>query len=98
MYWLDSWKNPAPGVPLSRARVQQLASFYFPENRSNNFFQKLVEVQVDAATLTDKPAGLVVISPLEILHAIFLKAAEDLGKAGVTAACKTAWKEALTFD
>ena len=81
MYWLDSWKNPAPGVPLSRARVQQL-----------------VEVQVDAATLTDKPAGLVVISPLEILHAIFLKAAEDLGKAGVTAACKTAWKEALTFD
>ena len=36
-----------------------------------------------------------VISPLEIIHAIFLKAAEELGKAGVSAACKTAWKNAL---
>lgn len=95
LYWLDCWKNPAPGVPLNRLRVQQLADFYFPEDRPNNFFQKLLEVQVDVKALTDKPSGLVVISPLEIIHAIFLKAAEELGKAGVSAACKTAWKNAL---
>eukprot|EP00438_Fugacium_kawagutii_P024673 Skav230600 [mRNA] locus=scaffold168:96734:100132:- [translate_table: standard] len=97
LYWLDSWKSPAPGVPLSRARVQQLADFYFPEDRNNNFFLKLLEVQVDVGSLTDKPAGLVVISPLEIVHAVYLKAAQELGQSGVTAACKTAWKEALTF-
>ena len=58
-------------------------------------FKKLLEVQVDVAALTDQPSGLVVISPLEIIHAIFLKAAEELGKAGVSAASKTAWKNAL---
>ena len=82
-------------MPLNRLRVQQLADFYFPEDRPNNFFQKLLEVQVDVAALTDQPSGLVVISPLEIIHAIFLKAAEELGKAGVSAASKTAWKNAL---
>eukprot|EP00438_Fugacium_kawagutii_P027535 Skav207801 [mRNA] locus=scaffold710:615679:618168:+ [translate_table: standard] len=96
LYWLDSWKSPAPGVPLSRARVQQLADFYYPEDRNNNFFLKLLEVQVDVASLTEKPAGLVVISPLEIIHAIYLKAAQELGQPGVTAACKTAWSQALT--
>ncbi|CAK9048313.1 Uncharacterized protein SCF082_LOCUS26923 [Durusdinium trenchii] len=96
LYWLDSWKTPAPGVPLSRARLQQLADFYFPAERQNNFFQKLLEVQVDQSALSDKPTGLVVISPLEIVHSIFLKAAEELGQAGVTAARKEAWAEALT--
>lgn len=96
LYWLDAWKTPAPGVPLSRPRVQQLADFYFPEDRNNNFFQKLLEVQVDVGTLTDKPTGLVAISPLEIIHAIYLKAAEELGQQGVTAARKTAWSQALS--
>ena len=97
LYWLDGWKSPAPGVPLSRARVQQLASFYFPPERNNNFFQRLLDVQVNVASLTDKPTGLVVISPLEMIHAIYLKAAEELGQPGVTAACKAAWTEALTL-
>ena len=95
LYWCDMWRNPAPGVPLSRPRVQQLSDFYFPEHRNTNFFKQLVEVQVDVANLADKPSGLVVISPLEIIHAIVLKAAEDLGKDGVTDACKHAWKKAL---
>ena len=89
------WKNPAPGVPLSRERIAALANFYFPDDRNNNFFQKLLEVQVDIGTLTDKPTGLVVISPLEIIHAIVLKAAQELGRDGVTAACKDSWKQAL---
>ncbi|CAK8993368.1 Modification methylase HaeII (M.HaeII) (Cytosine-specific methyltransferase HaeII), partial [Durusdinium trenchii] len=88
LFWLDCWKNPAPGVPLNRVRVSQLADFYFPEGRQNNFFHKLLEVQVDSSGLTDKPSGLVVITPLEICHAIFLKAAADLSKPGATAACK----------
>ncbi|CAK8992982.1 Uncharacterized protein (Fragment) [Durusdinium trenchii] len=88
LFWLDCWKNPAPGVPLNRVRVSQLADFYFPEGRQNNFFHKLLEVQVDSSGLTDKPSGLVVITPLEICHAIFLKAAADLSKPGTTAACK----------
>ena len=71
------WKNPAPGVPLSRDRIAGLAKFYFPDDRNNNFFQKLLEVQVDVGALTEKPSGLVVISPLEIIHAIVLKAAEE---------------------
>ena len=50
---------------------------------------------MDSSGLTDKPSGLVVITPLEICHAIFLKAAADLSKPGTTAACKAAWKEAL---
>lgn len=95
LYWLDMWKNPAPGVPLSRDRIAALAKFYFPDDRNNNFFQKLLEVQVDVGALTEKPSGLVVISPLEIIHAIVLKAAEQLGRDGVTAACKDSWKQAL---
>lgn len=89
------WKNPAPGVPLSRDRIAGLAKFYFPDDRNNNFFQKLLEVQVDVGALTEKPSGLVVISPLEIIHAIVLKAAEELGRDSVTAACREAWKQAL---
>ena len=84
-------------MPLNRLRVQQLADFYFPEDRPNNFFQKLLEVEVDVATLTDQPSGLLVILPLEVIHAVFLKAASELGQAGVSAACKTAWKNALTI-
>lgn len=95
LYWLDMWKNPAPGVPLARERIAALANFYYPEDRNNNFFHKLLEVQVDVGALTDKPHGLVVISPLEIIHAIVLKAAQELGRDGVTAYCKDSWRQAL---
>lgn len=95
LFWFDVWKSPAPGVPLSRARVAQLAEFYFPNSRSHNFFQKLLEVQVDTAALTDKPSGLVMISPLEIVHAVFLKAAVELGDPSVTASTKQSWLQAL---
>lgn len=95
LFWLDVWKSPAPGVPLSRARVAQLAEFYFPDSRSHNFFQKLLEVQVDSTALTNKPSGLVMISPLEIVHAVFLKAAVELGDPSATASTKQAWLQAL---
>lgn len=95
LFWLDMWKNPAPGVPLSRDRIAALAKFYFPVDRKHNYFLRLIEVQVDAGSLSDKLSGLVVISPLEIIHAIVLKASEELGAPGVTAACKESWKQAL---
>ena len=95
LYWLDMWKNPAPGVPLAQHRVQQLANFCFPEHRTNNYFKQRLKVQVDVCGLTTTPLGLVAISPLEIVHAMLRKAAEDLGKDSVTDACKEAWKRAL---
>ena len=75
--------------------MQQLADFYFPPHRKHNFFTKLLDVQVDTANLSEKPSGLVMISPLEIVHAVFLKAASELGDTSVTAKVKAAWKEAL---
>ncbi len=95
MLWINATQSPAPAVPLSRGRVKQLSDFYFPPNRVNNFFTKLLEVQVDASTLSEKPTGLVMITPLEIVHAIYLKAAEELANPSVTAKVKTAWAEAL---
>ena len=95
MLWISATQSPAPAVPLSRERVKQLSDFYFPPHRVNNFFTRLLEVQVDVNTLTEKPTGLVMITPLEIVHAIYLKAAEELSNPSVTAAVKTAWAEAL---
>ena len=54
LYWLDMWKNPAPGVPLARERIAALANFYYPEDRNNNFFHKLLEVQVDVPSRTSR--------------------------------------------
>lgn len=95
LLWLDAWKSPSPGVPLQRERVEQLANFYFPPHRTRNFFTKLLDVQVDTANLSAKPSGLVMISPLEIVHAIYLKASQELGDPSVTAKVKNAWKETL---
>ena len=84
LFWLDMMRSATPGVPLSRQRVEALATHVFGDGVAAPppFVKKLLECQAlhVAAPMPDCPAGLQMISPDEYCHCILAACAQQLPK------------------
>lgn len=76
LMWIDLFRTSNPSVPLCRKRVEDLASHYFSSGHS--FFRSVLEVAVVKEELSDRPAGLKLISPEEQAHSIVFACAKRL--------------------
>jgi len=80
-------------VPLCRKRVEDLGSHYFSSGHS--FFRSLLEVAVVKEELSDRPAGLKLISPEEQAHAVVFACAKRLREADCNEEERKQWRLTL---
>ena len=78
LWSLNLLGSATPGIPMSRRRVLEMASFYFPAGKPAYMTGRMVEVYVDRNSLGDRPKGLQMISPEEIVHSLIAAAAEAI--------------------
>ena len=73
VWWINPLSSPTPGVPMSRRRVEDLTDFYFGTEGEPRFHSdRMLEVGVAKTDCdTDRPSGLQLVSPEEVLHATF---------------------------
>ena len=91
--WVDLYRTSNPSVPLCRKRVEDLGSHYFGSGHS--FFRSVLEVAVVKEELSDRPAGLKLISPEEQAHAIVFSCAKRLREADCNEEERKQWRLTL---
>ena len=91
--WVDLYRTSNPSVPLCRKRVEDLGSHYFGSGHS--FFRSVLEVAVVKEELSDRPAGLKLISPEEQAHAIVFACAKRLREADCNEEERKQWRLTL---
>ena len=78
LFSLNLLGSPTPGIPMSRRRVLDMASFYFPEGAPAYMTGRMVEVYVDRNSLSDRPENLQMVSPEEIVHSLIAACAQAI--------------------
>eukprot|EP00435_Cladocopium_sp_Y103_P000049 s2839_g1.t1 len=80
IWWVNPLASPTPGVPMSRRRVEDLAEFYYGSEGEPRFHtDRMIEVGVAKSDCdTDRPSGLQMVSPEEVLHATFCGCAKAI--------------------
>eukprot|EP00971_Amphidinium_carterae_P114471 2268168-Amphidinium_carterae.1 len=70
--WLNAFRSPSPGAPLSMSRVIELANFVWPPKSHPTFItSKLIEVVCPGTcSLPQVPQGLELLCPEAWLHSL----------------------------
>jgi hypothetical protein len=96
LLWLNLFRSPCPGVPLSRRRVAELAAFLFPEGQPQ-FIGNLLTVGVhdaDPDNIVHCRGSLLLVSPEELARCAVLACATDI-RAQAGPETLTKWREIL---
>ena len=92
LMWIDLFRTSNSSA-LCRKRVEDLGSYYFSSGHS--FFRSVLEVAVVKEELSDRPAGLKLISPEEQAHSIVFACAKRLREADCNDEERKQWRLTL---
>ena len=77
LWWVHFCANVIPGVPVNKGQIHSLKQHFFKD--ADGRFPQAVTLAVDKSTEFEQAKGnLLVLSPLEIIHALLFKVAYDL--------------------
>ena len=77
LWWANFCASAIPGVPVNKGQITSLKQHFFKD--ADGRFPQAVTIVVDKSTDFEKAKGtLLVLSPLEIIHALLFKVAYDL--------------------